>query len=809
VFRPGISGFLFLLIFLPFFLLGVSACGSAQVLGIPREEAAELLGKGDTGFIIRAELPEDFSQSAARLKQLSLIDPGAPFYAGLLMGRIETFQQSFRETEMQNRRSVRELALLLYCAALENPSPYARREAARKVIPLALKAENNREAGDILGFLDTLKVRNDPPVVALRAACLYRVGRYDEAAKLLLAHSLPGDAPGAYLPDEWDRALALFAAWRASSGNADGNAGNAEDIRQAILRLCFEIPFAAFGELLRWAYDEALAMGNLFTPTESMALLGRFSPGSYSTTLSVLRPTLVDGGVVFFRYPELIGELGRAYQYTPVLREEGAKLFAAWLRFLEAPDEPFTLPLFRDSAGRPEDDPALPGFGEIRAFIKNLDRETLRLIKFRILFYSGRIERARERYPESTAWFEQALEFAPDAVQSDACFWYMLMNAFTRNPAAAVTVARDTMPQWNDMPYFSDILDRLSAYLIGKRQWETILELFTSLESRGAGPSLSQYAWILGRAVEEGYVKTERSAESFFRLAFEEEGAPLYYRAMSAAKLGEAFIPEKKDTEAGKAVPRKEQDADLNFVLGFFKYGAASFAMPYIRNMEEKLSVPEKRKIAEALAATVEWQESLNLVSRYTGRAESPLSREDLLLFYPQPFRELVEKYAGETGLGGELLYGLIRTESYFMHGAVSRSGAVGLAQLMAPTAADMASRIARRGGPDYREPGGINLKEPEINIHIGSYYLGYLKEQMGGPMPALLAYNGGMGRVRGWLAADRRQTGGGLPHDLFLETVEISETREYGRKVLAASAVYGYLYYGKDMGAVAADFYP
>jgi soluble lytic murein transglycosylase len=123
----------------------------------------------------------------------------------------------------------------------------------------------------------------------------------------------------------------------------------------------------------------------------------------------------------------------------------------------------------------------------------------------------------------------------------------------------------------------------------------------------------------------------------------------------------------------------------------------------------------------------------------------------------------------------------------------------------MPPTAAEMAGRIARQGGPDYRGP-EMDLKDPDLNIHIGSFYLRYLKGQMGF-MPALLAYNGGMGRVRRWLAEDRQK--GGLPPDLFLETVEFTETREYGRRILAAAAVYGYLYYGKSFGQVAASIYP
>jgi soluble lytic murein transglycosylase len=74
--------------------------------------------------------------------------------------------------------------------------------------------------------------------------------------------------------------------------------------------------------------------------------------------------------------------------------------------------------------------------------------------------------------------------------------------------------------------------------------------------------------------------------------------------------------------------------------------------------------------------------------------------------------------------------------------------------------------------------------------------------------MLALLAYNGGMGRVRRWLAADRQQAGGGLPYDLFLESVEFSETREYGRQVLAAASVYSYLYYGMSIEETAASIY-
>jgi soluble lytic murein transglycosylase len=46
------------------------------------------------------------------------------------------------------------------------------------------------------------------------------------------------------------------------------------------------------------------------------------------------------------------------------------------------------------------------------------------------------------------------------------------------------------------------------------------------------------------------------------------------------------------------------------------------------------------------------------------------------------------------------------------------------------------------------------------------------------------------MNRVRNWRAANS------FPVDLFLETISINETRDYGRKVLSAATVYKELYY-------------
>jgi soluble lytic murein transglycosylase len=228
----------------------------------------------------------------------------------------------------------------------------------------------------------------------------------------------------------------------------------------------------------------------------------------------------------------------------------------------------------------------------------------------------------------------------------------------------------------------------------------------------------------------------------------------------------------------------------MNFLRGFFTNKAAEYAPEYIRSLEKELTPDEKRYAAGALSAAGLYRESIRLLVSCLNDG-SDFSRHDFESLYPRPYREYVEKYAHETSIEPELLYGLIHTESAFQSAVVSSAGAVGLTQLMPSTAAEMISRIHRQGGPDYS--GADALRDPEANIHIGAYYLSYLTNRMGSPLLALLAYNGGMNRIRRWRNVDTS-----LSEDLFLESIEFSETREYGRKVRAAQSMYKALYYEK-----------
>ncbi|MDR2133501.1 MAG: lytic transglycosylase domain-containing protein [Treponema sp.] len=563
----------------------------------------------------------------------------------------------------------------------------------------------------------------------------------------------------------------------------------------------------------------------LFGPAESAAAEGRIAAARarYAEALESFRVCLNGSPALFFQYPALLNDLGRCFQYADS-GGEGFDLLLGWEKRLAEDPERFPVePFSRFSA----------------------EGQSLK-IRFSLLFFAARITRQRGRPDRGTELFAQALAFAPDAIQQDACVWYILDSALTGSPGRAVREFALYIPRWNDPLYFSGILDRLARYLAAERQWGGFVRIFELIENRSDRASTAKYAYIIGRALEEGFLSPEtaaaalrktRGAEAgtgdtaaaFLRIAREAGSPAFYYRAMSAAALGEPFpeLPETGKPPAEKAGPPRagngaggagngagagpgKKNPAMRFLLGFFSHGAAGFAFPYIRALEAELAEEDLRVLAEALAGAGLYAESIRLVSLCLEREGAEPGRRDLELCYPRPFRELIEKYAEETGLAPELLFGLVRTESAFQSGIVSRAGAVGLTQLMPATAEEMAGRI-RRNSPDRGAglggEGNLDLRDPETNIRIGAAYLAYLIGRMGSPLPALLAYNGGMNRVRRWREADRRAAGsrppdsggaggGELPADLCLATIEYAETRDYGRKVLAAAALYGYLYY-------------
>lgn len=153
---------------------------------------------------------------------------------------------------------------------------------------------------------------------------------------------------------------------------------------------------------------------------------------------------------------------------------------------------------------------------------------------------------------------------------------------------------------------------------------------------------------------------------------------------------------------------------------------------------------------------------------------------------YPLAFRAAIEQRAQEAGVDPDLLQALIREESALDPKVHSWAGAVGLCQLMMPTAREVA-RWLKLQGPITAD----RLHDPETNVHLGATYLGFLIKQFRGNLALSLAsYNAGGAAVTGWI-----QQAGARDLDEFIEEIPVSETRNYVKRVLKTYAAYQYVY--------------
>jgi soluble lytic murein transglycosylase-like protein len=152
---------------------------------------------------------------------------------------------------------------------------------------------------------------------------------------------------------------------------------------------------------------------------------------------------------------------------------------------------------------------------------------------------------------------------------------------------------------------------------------------------------------------------------------------------------------------------------------------------------------------------------------------------------YPTP----VLNPAGGFTLDPALVYAIVRQESRFNAGAVSRAGAVGLMQVMPATA------VLTTG--DRNSPRA--LRDPSSNLRIGQDYFVWLLQHGVGDdlLAAVAAYNGGPGSPLNTQA----RMGSNADSLMMIESLPAQETRNYVERVMA-----NYWLYRRQFGAETAS---
>ena len=158
--------------------------------------------------------------------------------------------------------------------------------------------------------------------------------------------------------------------------------------------------------------------------------------------------------------------------------------------------------------------------------------------------------------------------------------------------------------------------------------------------------------------------------------------------------------------------------------------------------------------------------------------------RSILRMIYKLDYTEYIYEYAEEYDVDPMLIATVIRVESKFNRNIKSKSGAIGLMQLMEETALEEADEVGENINVTER------LYNPEVNIRIGTKYIAKLLNKYDNYLLAMAAYNAGMGKVDSWIEDGIIKDDGS-----DIEKIPLKETNNYVRKIARDYRIYKMLY--------------
>ena len=164
-----------------------------------------------------------------------------------------------------------------------------------------------------------------------------------------------------------------------------------------------------------------------------------------------------------------------------------------------------------------------------------------------------------------------------------------------------------------------------------------------------------------------------------------------------------------------------------------------------------------------------------------------PFSRELAEMLYPRAYWDIVQAESKRYGLDPYFVLSVMRQESEFKPDARSKSGAMGLMQIMPATAQGISKslKVEWKGEP--------MMDDPEMNIKFGTYYLSILNTRFKGNWVHMLSgYNAGPNITQKWVDNIEMNA---QDSEVFIINIPYAETHQYVMRILKNYWIYKMLY--------------
>jgi soluble lytic murein transglycosylase len=327
-------------------------------------------------------------------------------------------------------------------------------------------------------------------------------------------------------------------------------------------------------------------------------------------------------------------------------------------------------------------------------------------------------------------------------------------------------------------PYADVAAWRTGWQRFDERRYEESYNAFNSLKEHFPGNRYAMGAHFWMAKIRERQNKPALAQKLYKEVA---EARYWYYSARAKAILGVGGSElEPKAVQDAELPERQACPPQVSMLMELRLY---EDAIPQLDHHINTASLPEQ-KCFHDLIACYEGLAMYDKARKVTEKSlESPAfanaTRADLEKLqhklYPRYYATTVEKYAKMYNVDTFLIAAMILEESRYNAEAVSWAGAIGLMQIMPATGRELAQKLKIRR---FRTS---MLKQPDINIRMGTKYIGELNSWFdGNAMLVIGAYNGGPGRMERWVSTKNIKD-----IDLFVEKITIRETRLHIKKVI------------------------
>lgn len=495
--------------------------------------------------------------------------------------------------------------------------------------------------------------------------------------------------------------------------------------------------------------------------------------------------------------------------------------------------------------------------GRAAAALAGLERRLARRsdgagLRAQVAYARGRYAESRRRSAAAASHFARALQVAPTPMielRARAALGQGRVLELLGRHQQAQDILQMVAERFGDRPEAEEALFRSAEILLGRRKHQLAGERFRAvLVTNPVTPYRARCLWGLGW-VEFRLGQYERARQFFasltkMRLPADLAAASRYWLARTDASLGEVdearqqfrevlerhplsyygalaadqlaeVLPLQSSLPTDREDRRASDEAwppELARIREHARLGLRRRARAALASLQAKKGADRGKAPAAMLRAMARLHDELGqdlqarrMRQRYAREYPHTMAGDDVAAAarraHPLKYEAEIRAAAAEFAIPDALLFALVRTESAFRQRAVSQQNAFGLAQLILPTARQVARQL--RAG---RASKSRLLGDPAFNVRLGAAYLRSLLDIFDGSEPlALAAYNAGPGAVKSWTSYRVRKLAGvekagagvGLTPaaDELVEEIPVHETKTYVKAVLARARVYTRLY--------------